>query len=137
MSVIVPINPMPDGSCRTLKYQYYKTSMANFEKTGTWGATGVALIESEEEKNDLETMETQEEFIKKVKIRKLLPEETFVLQGMTVEDCQKCKDVGLSDSALYKISGNGLTSNVVALIMQHLHKALDDETYICYDENFQ
>ena len=134
MNVIIPINPMPDDSCRTIKYQYYKTSVANFVKTGTWGATGVALIEDEQENNKVET---QEEFIKKVKIRKLTPAETFILQGMTVEDCQKCKDVGLSDSALYKISGNGLVSNCVALIMQHLHKALDDENYICYDENFQ
>ena len=34
---IIPLNPEPDGSCRTIKNQYYKTSLANFLKTGTWG----------------------------------------------------------------------------------------------------
>ena len=27
-----PINAMPDGTCRTIKNQYYKTSQANFER---------------------------------------------------------------------------------------------------------
>ena len=134
MRNVIPINPMPDDSYRTIKYQYYKTSVANFVKTGTWGATGVALIEDEQENNKVET---QEEFIKRIKIRKLCPAETFIVQGMTEDDCKKCQDIGLSDSALYKITGNGLVSQCVMLIMEHLHKALDDENYICYDENFQ
>ena len=36
-----PLNPMPDGTCRTIKYQYYKTSIANFLSHGSFGATGV------------------------------------------------------------------------------------------------
>lgn len=43
---IIPLNPEPDGSCRTIKNQYYKTSLANFLKTGTWGATGVITYEN-------------------------------------------------------------------------------------------
>lgn len=35
------INPMPDGSCRTLKHQYQKNSVDNFESQGSYGATGV------------------------------------------------------------------------------------------------
>ncbi len=35
------LNPMPDGTCRTLKNQYYKNSISNFESTGSFGATGV------------------------------------------------------------------------------------------------
>ena len=38
---IKAINPMPDGSYRTLKYQYFKTSIANFKSQGSFGATGV------------------------------------------------------------------------------------------------
>lgn len=72
-----------------------------------------------------------------VRIRKLMPEEAFILMGMTPQDCQKCRDIGLSNSALYKATGNGLISQCVMLIMEHLHKALNDEEYICYDENFQ
>lgn len=35
------INTMSDGTCRTLKSQYAKNSIANFENQGTYGATGV------------------------------------------------------------------------------------------------
>jgi DNA (cytosine-5)-methyltransferase 1 len=35
------LNPMPDGTCRTLKSQYVKTSAANFDKGTTFGASGV------------------------------------------------------------------------------------------------
>lgn len=72
----------------------------------------------------------------KVKIRKLTPEECFILMGMTPEDCQKCRDVGLSDSALYKAAGNGLISQCVQLIMEHVYKTQYDENFKCYDENF-
>ena len=82
-------------------------------------------------------IEKLKEFIKRVRIRKLTPEECFLLQGLTVEDCQKCRDVGLSNTALYKAAGNGLITNCVALIMEHIYKALYDENYICFDENFQ
>lgn len=39
--VVEPINPMPDGTCRTIKSQYYKTGKANFDYASTFGATGV------------------------------------------------------------------------------------------------
>lgn len=35
------LNTMPDGSCRTIKYQYQKNSISNFESQGSFGATGV------------------------------------------------------------------------------------------------
>ena len=37
----LPLNAMPDGTCRTIKYQYQQSSTANFLSTGTFGATGV------------------------------------------------------------------------------------------------
>lgn len=37
----VALNTMPDGVCRTLKNQYAKNSISNFENKGTFGATGV------------------------------------------------------------------------------------------------
>ena len=36
-----PLNPMPDGTCRTIKYQYFKNSVGNFLSHGSFGATGV------------------------------------------------------------------------------------------------
>lgn len=76
----------------------------------------------------------KEEFIKKLRIRKLLPEECFELMGMTKEDCVKCRELGVSNSQLYKIAGNGLITNCVQLIMEHLYKATDNPGYECWDE---
>lgn len=39
--VLLPFNTEPDGTSRTIKAQYAKTSAANFERSGTYGATGV------------------------------------------------------------------------------------------------
>ena len=36
-----PINTEPDGSCKTIKAQYYKNGVANFIRGGHYGATGV------------------------------------------------------------------------------------------------
>lgn len=38
---VVPINPMEDGTARTVKSQYYKNGFANFFRTDSFGATGV------------------------------------------------------------------------------------------------
>lgn len=42
--VLEPLNPMPDGTCRTIKNQYFKNSIQNFDSQGTFGATGVVAI---------------------------------------------------------------------------------------------
>lgn len=39
-----PLNPERDGMCRTLKAQYSKSSMANFVRSDSLGATGVIVI---------------------------------------------------------------------------------------------
>ena len=41
---VIPMNPMPDGTCRTLKSQYAKNSIGNFIRGGGYGATGVMEI---------------------------------------------------------------------------------------------
>ena len=38
---IFPMNPEKDGTSRTIKAQYGKTSVQNLQSTGTFGATGV------------------------------------------------------------------------------------------------
>lgn len=78
----------------------------------------------------------------KVRIRKLAPKECFRLMGAKDEDFDKVKAIGVSDSQLYKIAGNGLiggkdrTEGCVSLLMQHLYKAQYNNTFKCYDENF-
>ena len=49
-----PLNTMQDGTCRTIKNQYYKTSKANFERSSTFGATGVLMIKNATKKGYLE-----------------------------------------------------------------------------------
>lgn len=68
------------------------------------------------------------------RIRKLTPIECWKLQGLTKEDCQKAKDVGVADGNLYKAAGNGLVTNCIQLIFEHLYKSLYDNTYVCTDE---
>ena len=52
MKKVIPMNPMPDGTCRTIKAQYQQSSLANFIRGGGYGATGVIEIIYEEAKSD-------------------------------------------------------------------------------------
>ena len=78
----------------------------------------------------------------RIRIRKLTPLETFRLMGAKDEDFNKAKAIGVSDSQLYKIAGNGLisgkdrTEGCISLLVQHLYKAQYDPKFECYDENF-
>lgn len=53
-------------------------------------------------------------------IRKLTPRECWRLQGFTNEQFDKAKDAGVSDSQLYKQSGNAATVSVVYQIARRL-----------------
>ena len=94
-----PINTMPDGTCRTLKEQYYKTSRANFLRTSTFGATGVS---------------------DGFRIRKLTPKECWRLMGFKDEYFDRVKDV--SNTQLYKQAGNSIVVDVLKAIFTELQK---------------
>lgn len=47
------LNPMPNGLCRTIKNQYWKNSIDNFGRGGSYGATGV--IRKFEKTNNVRT----------------------------------------------------------------------------------
>ena len=75
-----------------------------------------------------------------IRIRKLTPRECYKLMGLTFEDCDKAKDIGVADTHLYKQAGNGIITNCCELLAEHLYKAQYDDTYVCTDEkmvNFQ
>jgi DNA (cytosine-5)-methyltransferase 1 len=74
---------------------------------------------------------------KKFRIRKLTPTECMRLMSVPDEYIQKVKDIGMSDSKMYKQAGNSLVSNCVELIFEHLFKAQYQDDFECYDENFQ
>ena len=49
-------------------------------------------------------------------------------------DCDKCKDISVSRSQLYKQIGNGICVNCVELLFEHLYKSQYDPNFVCYDE---
>lgn len=69
------------------------------------------------------------------KIRRLTPTECFLLMGFQKEDAYRCEQAGMSPSAMYKQAGNGMVTNCVQLIVEHLYKAQYDNGYICTDED--
>lgn len=93
--MVEPVNPMPDGTCRTIKNQYYKTSQANFERSTTFGATVVQ---------------------DGLAIRKLTPKECFRLMGFDDSDVDLLMQNGISNTQLYKMAGNSIVVNVLEFI---------------------
>lgn len=69
-------------------------------------------------------------------IRKLTPKECWKLMGLTSKDCDKVASLGVADCNLYKQAGNGIITNCVELIFEHLYKAQYNENFKCTDENF-
>lgn len=101
--VLVPVNPMPDGTCRTIKNQYYKTSQANYERTGSMGATGVNTG---------------------LRIRKLTPLECYRLMGFDDDDFYKAEKVN-SNTQLYKQAGNSIVVDVLEYLFKEILEAVD------------
>ena len=72
--------------------------------------------------------------LKDIRIRKLTPRECYALMGLAFEDCNNAAAAGVSNTHLYKQAGNGIVTNCVELIAEHLYKAQYDNTYVCTDE---
>ena len=60
------------------------------------------------------------EQLAEIPIRKITPEEAFMLQGFPREFVAQARSVGVSDGALYTQAGNAVSVNVVYAIMQYL-----------------
>ena len=56
----------------------------------------------------------------KHQIRKLTPEEAFMLQGFPADFAVKAKSVGVSDGALYKQAGNAVSVNTIYAVLYYL-----------------
>lgn len=74
--------------------------------------------------------------VQNFRVRKLTPNECWKLMGLTEEDCANAKNIGVADCQLYKQAGNGIVTNCVELLAEHLYKAQYNNTYKCTDENF-
>lgn len=106
--IICPVNAEKDGTARTIKAQYYKTSAANMIRTGSQGATGVIA-----------------EFLDADwKIRKLTPHECWRLMGFLDSDFDRVKN--MSNTQLYKQAGNSIC---VPVLERLLLKLLEHENF--------
>lgn len=76
------------------------------------------FIASHGKKNPVLTM-TKEQ-LAGIDIRKITPEEAFMLQGFPREFVTQARAAGISDGALYTQAGNAVSVNVVYAIMQYL-----------------
>ena len=72
----------------------------------------------------------------KIVIRKLTPKECFRLMGIDDKYFERCSEINTSDTHLYKQAGNGIVTNCIELIAEHLYKAQYDSSFKCTDENF-
>ena len=106
--------PIVDGGVADLSFPSSKTRRGRVQDNGTIAG---ALCTSNQLHQIKETKNMG------LAIRKLTPTECFILQGLTADDVEKCRAVGVSDSQLYKQAGNGLSTNVVQFLMEHLKKA--------------
>lgn len=76
------------------------------------------FIESHGRINPVNTM-TKEE-LAKLPIRKITPDEAFLLQGFPVSFVAKARSAGVSDGALYKQAGNAVSVNTIYAILYYL-----------------
>lgn len=59
--------------------------------------------------------------VENFRVRKLTPNECWKLMGLTEEDYANAKNIGVADSQLYKQSGNGIVTNCIELLAEHLY----------------
>lgn len=55
------------------------------------------------------------------KCRKLTPVETFRLMGFTEDDCNKCKEIGISETQLYKQAGNSIVVPILEWLFERIY----------------
>ena len=118
-----------DGGVADLSYPNSDTRRGRVEDGGQISPTVTCA-------NGLYRINEEGNSVKHYRIRKLTENECFKLMGFTSEDCQKCKDDGMSKTQLYKQSGNSIVTNCIQLIWEHIYKSQYDPSYATYDENF-
>lgn len=138
---VTPYGTEKDGTCRTIKANYYKTSQANFLQNDDRIATGVVVPQLTEltsgmpqakrvyDVNGLSVTLKGEAgglgartglYKIENRIRKLTPKECFRLMGFEDRDIEVCKEI--SNTQLYKMAGNSIVVDVLYYIFKELFK---------------
>jgi site-specific DNA-cytosine methylase len=148
--IVDGLNSEEDGTCRTLKGRYAKTSAANFDRGNTFGASGVVETSVQLGFMDNGTGQHQSNTVyaenalcpnittiqgggtqqikveSRYRIRKLTPIECWRLMDFSDEDFHKAEQVN-SNSQLYKEAGNSIVCNVLVAIFGQLIVGKEDE----------
>lgn len=115
--IVCPYNTETDGTSRTIKAQYNNNNMRNFIRDDSFGATGVIEIQGI-----------------KYRIRKLTPLECIRLMDFDDEDFYKIKEIGMSDSQIYKQCGNSIVVSCLYHIFRKLFVDTEKEQITFFDE---
>ena len=108
--------------------QFYSGMLKGVSRT-LLAAKTLGVVELHIKENDNNEIEYA-----RYRIRRYTSKETVRLMGLTDEDHRKMKEMGISDSAIYKACGNGIVTDCCKLLAEHLYKAQEDSSYICTDE---
>ena len=122
------------GVCRIEpKERFFKQALETFEKADTkYGDTIDAYNKRVNQSGYSPTITTRPEgfktailpVTKDIRIRKLTPRECFRLMGFSDRDFDAAKNVGVSNSQLYKQAGNSIVVDVLYYIYVELYKAM-------------
>lgn len=122
------------GVCRIEpKERFFKQAIDTFERSDTeYGDTIDAFNERVNKSGYSPTLTTRPEGFKtailpvtnNLRIRKLTPKECFRLMGFSDEHYQAAKNVGVSNSQLYKQAGNSIVVDVLYYILIELYKVM-------------
>lgn len=61
----------------------------------------------------------------KFHVRRLTPEQAFALMGIPSQYAEKCRAMGISDAAMFRLAGNGIVPQVVSAGFSQLNGAVD------------
>lgn len=122
------------GICRIEpKERFYKQALETFEESdANYGDTIDAYNKRVNQSGYSPTITTRPEgfktailpVTKDIRIRKLTPKECFRLMGFSDQDFDAAKNVGISNSQLYKQAGNSIVVDVLYYIYVELYKAM-------------
>ena len=115
------------------KERFFKQALETFEESdATYGDTIDAYNKRVNQSGYSPTITTRPEgfktailpVTKDIHIRKLTPKECFRLMGFSDQNFDAAKDVGISNSQLYKQAGNSIVVDVLYYIYVELYKAM-------------
>ena len=69
---------------------------------------------------DTSVLDYTKEQLAQLDIRKLTPQEAFMLQGFPAQFATNSQNAGVSNGALYKQAGNAVSVNVIYAVLYYL-----------------